>query len=110
MNLKIDKKTKKQKQDYSLPLAKIRKIEIGRGKVEWRKRVGQDKNTSSIYPHFPVGSLFFSSIFFFHFFPVILVFRLVRPPGKAMDTPHKERGRERIRQVGETWISDFLVT
>ena len=39
---------------------------------------GQDRNISSILPHFPVGSLIFPQIFFIFF--LILVFRVGGSP------------------------------
>ena len=56
-------------------------------------QVGEDKNISSIFPHFPVVSLIFPQIFFF-----ILVFQVDSSPtwegpGYPTGTPHKNISR-----------------
>ena len=55
---------------------------------------GQDKNISSIFPHFPVVSLIFPQIIFsFFLIFMILVFRVGEPlPGKALGKPLEESG------------------
>ena len=79
----------------SSPLCQ-KNMHINRAVARFSLPRGQDKNISSILPHFPVGSLIFPQIFFSSSF--WSSGWAARPPGKALATPlHINSSRHPLR-------------